>query len=190
MPLYQLLSVALLLLPSQPEPVTSVKVTRSGQDWPTGYRVVQILNWHREFLSITSHTPLHSPVCFSCSAETLASAAATAPADSWDQKVPLNPLQQLHSICDHWFGDRSCSVCQLLFPFLVNKVTWSYSHNSISAGDPLQNKQMAPSLRHTASECAASFPRNSEPATFPVCFGHKSIKLQSYLVQRFKNKSI
>lgn len=100
------------------------------------------------------------------------------------------PLQQLHSICDHWFGDTSCSVCQLLFPLLVNKVIWSYSHSSTRAGDPFQNKQMAPSFRHTASESAASFPCSLEPATFPVCFGHKSIKLQSCLVQSFKNKSI
>lgn len=60
------LPVALLLFPSQPEPVTSVKETRSGQGWHTGCRVVQVLNWPREFRSITSHTPLHSPVSCLC----------------------------------------------------------------------------------------------------------------------------
>lgn len=99
--------------------------TRPGQDAHSGGRVLKMLNWHRGvYLHHLPHAPAPAWIMytgFSCSAETLASAAATAPADSCDQKVPLNPLQQLLSICDHWAGDRSCSVCQLLFLFLVKQ---------------------------------------------------------------------
>lgn len=160
-----LLCAALPLLPSQSQ-LHQLETRPGCMYWVQGVQDAWLAQG--VYLHHLPHAPAPAWIMyigFSCSAETLASAAATAPADSCDQKVPLNPLQQLRSICDHWFGDRSCSVCQLLFPLLVKQGHLIIQSVSIRTGDPLQNKQMAQWLRHSFWICM--FPKQFEASYIP-----------------------
>lgn len=85
-------------------------------------------------------------------------------------------------------GAAMCISCCLCCS--QSKVIWSHSQHSTRAGAPFQRQQMAQRSRHSASDFAACFPSRMETATFLVCFGHKSIKLLSYLPKSCKNKSI
>lgn len=104
---------ALLFPPSQPEPATSKRRDQARMQEQGAEDAELAQGVH---LCHLPHAPAPAwiiSIGFSCSAETLASAAATAPADSCDQKVGLDPSQQLRSICDHWslgWGQEQQSV--------------------------------------------------------------------------------
>lgn len=151
--------------------------------------MLKILNQHREFnLHHLPHAPAPTYIGFRCSAETLASAAATVPADSW----PEGTSEALAAAALHlWslvWGEKLQCVSHAVSTASKARSSDHTVSTVLGQESPFRKKQMAWWLRHTASEFAASFPTQFGDSYVPHLFWPQIHKITILSIRKLQEQ--